>query len=89
MTTIDLEVEIEQFARGVIALLTGWTEDGSSVVCISCGGAVRVFRQAGRSVVAEPCGHRQGQGDARFFNAQLADGRGLKDVSAPEAGTNS
>lgn len=38
--------------------------------CIQCGAEVAYFRQVGRSYVAEPCGCRQGQGRAAFFNEQ-------------------
>lgn len=41
-------------------------------VCIHCGAAATEFRQVRRSYYAEPCGHRQGQGQAARFNAKIA-----------------
>ncbi len=38
--------------------------------CIHCGADVERFVQVRRSYYAEPCGCRQGQGKAAFFNEQ-------------------
>ena len=63
-------------AEAAIVTMLERVADGT--VCVTCGADVRLFEQAGRSYYARPCGHRQGQGSASFFNVKIAAKRGLR-----------
>lgn len=62
----ELTPEMEQMIVKALKRIA----DGT--VCVHCGQDVEHFRQVGRSYVAEPCEHRQGQGSAAYFNEKIA-----------------
>jgi hypothetical protein len=64
-----LEPEAEERIRTFLERLA----DGT--VCVHCGKPVEQFIQVGRSYYASPCQHRQGQGQATYFNKKIAEKR--------------
>jgi hypothetical protein len=60
------ERQIEAFQRDLIEHLTTGTH------CIQCRQPVTRYVQVERCYYAEPCGCRQGQGEAAYFNAKIA-----------------
>ena len=72
----DQENVITPEVEAAIVTMLERVVDGT--VCVTCGADVRLFEQVGRSYLARPCGHRQGQGSATFFNTKIAAKRGLR-----------
>jgi hypothetical protein len=67
-TDSQLDPETEQeIVQALTRLATGY--------CIQCGALPDRFVQVHRSYYAEPCGHRQGQGKAAYFNGLVAKER--------------
>lgn len=63
LTQEELDAEQREMDAAVVQMVTRW----NSGLCIECGQPVERMRQVGRSVYAEPCGHRNGQANAKAW----------------------
>lgn len=57
------------------AMVKQLTDDMAAGKCHVCRAVIDAGEQVGSCIYARPCGHRQGQGNARKFNAGLVKAR--------------
>lgn len=68
--------ELQAKENEINAAVAQMVERSNSGLCIVCGQSVERMQQVGGSIYAEPCGHRNGRGSARYWQKRMDERKG-------------